>query len=121
MAALKLAHPLDAIDAVKLGLEDRDYEVGEPVDLERNAAQTLIARGFAIGVDPEDNEAVASALDESPAPASTDAPDAGSMQNPTAAPGAEGTAVNAPATEQVAEPAPAPAAAKTARKAPAGS
>jgi hypothetical protein len=59
---LTLAHPLGGPSCDRLGIPRRDYGVGEPLDLTRDAANTLIAAGYAAGVDPEDPDQVRAAL-----------------------------------------------------------
>jgi hypothetical protein len=58
---LKLAHPLDAHHAARLGLKAEDHPVGADITLDRETARAVIQAGYA-QVDPEDSGAVADAL-----------------------------------------------------------
>lgn len=60
---LTLAHPISRVqDKRYLGLdEDKDYEVGDDITVNKNGAMSLIGSGL-VQVDPFDSEAVRKAL-----------------------------------------------------------
>jgi len=62
--SITLAHPLRAPYAVRLGLDEKDYEVESTVKLRRDNAQALINAGYAADIDPQDQEAVEETLGE---------------------------------------------------------
>jgi hypothetical protein len=65
---LKLAHPLTAEQAQRIGAGDEDLNVGDEIKIHHDMARSVINSGYA-QVDPEDNEAVADALGGTPPPA----------------------------------------------------
>lgn len=63
--SLKLSNPLRAVYAVRVGLQDKDYDTNATVRVTRPSARAIIGAGYA-QVDPEDAEAVAVALELAP-------------------------------------------------------
>ena len=61
-----LAHPLRAVYAVRLGLDERDYEVEEDVTLRRDNAKSLANAGYVADVDPNDEGAVEQTIGTDP-------------------------------------------------------
>lgn len=63
LVTITLAHPLslDALRRVNIDA-DRDYNVGEKIDVRVEIARSLIGSGYALGIDPERPEQVRAAL-----------------------------------------------------------
>ncbi len=71
---ITLAHPLSAEHAVRLGLDDKDYNVDDDVKIRRDLARSVINSGYA-QVDPEDQESVNDSLGLSVPKAESNSPE----------------------------------------------
>jgi hypothetical protein len=76
MITLKLAHPLTAEQADRLRARDvKEYpSPGMEITVPRDEARAIIDAGYAFGVDPQDQDAVAQVFE--PEPTDTPPPDA---------------------------------------------